>query len=508
MSIDDPHTLHSATDTLPRFEIRNPVTSQTIGTLPILDADALRAAAARARAAQPAWEALGVKRRALLMRAWIDALWMRDHELVAVLRRETGKTYHDAIGELFSTDVIAIYYAQHAARILRPYRGTPIFPIIQRVDVEYRAHGVVGMIAPWNYPLLNIAFELVAALVAGNAVLVKPSELTPYTALFIIDMLHRVGVPKDVVQIVPGDGTTGAALVDVVDYVHVTGSTATGRKVAMRAAERLIPYSLELGGKAPMIILRDADLDLAATATLVGALQNAGQACVAIERVYVEAPIYEQYLERLRHHAAKLKIGTGGDGYGIHVGSMEHERELLRTERQLADALAKGARLVYGGKRRPDLGPLFFEPTILADVDHTMDVMTKETFGPIIPVMHVRDGDEAVALANDSDYGLSSAIYTRDLAGGRALARRIQAGDVAINRVLINVTTAGMPSGGVKDSGIGRRNGAPGLLRFVTTHAVMTDKLVFNPPTLAVLDPITRLGVHTMRHLRRWLPFL
>jgi acyl-CoA reductase-like NAD-dependent aldehyde dehydrogenase len=497
----------SSTETLPRFAIKNPVTGNTIGTLPIFDVAALHEAAARARATQPAWEALGVKRRALLMRAWIDALWAHDKKLVAILRRETGKTYHDAIGELFSADVIAIYYAQNAARILRPYRGTPIFPIIQRVDVEYRAHGVVGMIAPWNYPLLNIAFELIAALVAGNAVLVKPSELTPYTALFIIEMFHRVGVPQEIVQVVTGDATTGAALVDVVNYVHVTGSTATGRKVAVRAAERLIPYSLELGGKAPLIVLKDADLDLAATAALVGGLQNAGQACVAIERVYVEAPIYEEYLERLRHHAAKLKIGTG-DGYSIHVGSMEHERELLRAEKQLAAALAKGARLVCGGKRRPDLGPLFFEPTILADVDHTMEIMRDETFGPIIPVMRVRDADEAIALANDSNYGLSSAIYTRDLARGRALARRIQAGDVSINRVLINVTTAGMPSGGVKDSGIGRRNGVPGLLRFVTTHAVMTDKLVFNPPSLSVLDPITRLGAHVMRHLRRWLPFL
>jgi acyl-CoA reductase-like NAD-dependent aldehyde dehydrogenase len=379
---------------------------------------------------------------------------------------------------------------------------------MQRVDVEYRAHGVVGMIAPWNYPLLNIAFELVAALVAGNAVLVKPSELTPCTALFIIDMMHRVGIPKDVVQVVTGDGSTGAALVDVVDYVHVTGSTATGRKVAVRAAERLIPYSLELGGKDPMIVLCDSDLDLAATAALVGGLQNSGQACVAVERVYVEAPIYEPFLDRLRHHADHLILGSTGETYAAHVGSMEHERELLRTERQLTDALAKGARLVSGGKRRPDLGPLFFEPTILADVDHSMDVMREETFGPLIPVMRVKDADEAVALANDSRYGLSSAIYTRDLTRGRALARRIQAGDVALNRVLVNVATAGMPSGGVKESGIGRRNGEEGLLRFVRTHAIMTDKLWFNPPTLTVLTPITRLSVHIMRHLRRWLPFL
>lgn len=496
-----------ATSTLPQFEIRSPLNGATIGTLPVYDAAALQAAAARARVAQPAWEALGVQRRAALLRAWIDALWLRKDDLLRGLRRETGKTYGDAMAELLATDVIAIYYAQRAAHILRPRRGTPIFPILQRVDIEYQAFGVVGMIAPWNYPLLNISFELIPALIAGNAVLVKPSELTPYTALFIVEMLHRVGVPREVAQVVTGDGTTGAALIDVVDYVHVTGSTATGRRVAVRAAERLIPYSLELGGKDPLIVLADSDPDLAATATLTGALQNAGQACVAIERVYVEAPVYERFLERLLYHAGRLKVGAG-DGYGVHVGSMTHERELLRTEAQIADALAKGARLLCGGKRRPDLGPLFFEPTVLADVDHTMRVMREETFGPIVPVMRARDAEDALRLANDSPYGLSAAIYTRDLLRGRALARRIRAGDVAINRVLVSIGTAGMPSGGVKESGIGRRNGEAGLLRFATTHAVLTDRLWFNPPALTLLTPLARFGLHLVRHLRRWLPFL
>jgi acyl-CoA reductase-like NAD-dependent aldehyde dehydrogenase len=489
--------------------VKNPVTSQVIGTIPNLRAEALAEAAAKARAAQPAWEALGARGRAMLISVWLDALWLHKRDLLATIRRETGKTHGNAMTELFAIDIIANYYVKRAPRILRPHSGIPIFPILQSVKVEYKAHGVVGLITPWNYPLLNVCFELIAALIAGNAVLVKPSELTPYTALFIVDLMHRVGIPQDVIQVVTGDGVTGAALVDVVDYVHVTGSTATGRKVAVRAAERLIPYSLELGGKDPLIVLQDSNLDLAATAALAGSLENAGQACVALERVYVEAPIYEDFLRRIQHHAARMRIGTGGYDYGVHMGSMTHERELLRTEQQIADAVAKGARIVYGGKRRPDLGPLFFEPTVLADVDHTMDVMREETFGPVVPVMRVADADQAVRLANDSKYGLSASIYTRNLAFGQALAARLESGDVAINRVVVNVGTAGIPSGGMKDSGIGQRNSAAGLLRFVHPHAVMTDKLWYNPPGLSLLsDPLTRFGLHIMRIARRWLPFV
>ncbi|MBE0690591.1 MAG: aldehyde dehydrogenase family protein [Anaerolineae bacterium] len=492
----------------PDIVVRNPITDEIVGTVPNFTPEQIAAIAERARAAQPAWEGLGVRRRAHILRAWADLLWEQRAKMMKIIRSETGKNRSGALSEIFGTDFTVTYYYHRAARILRSRRAQPLFPVFQRLTVHYRAHGLVGIIAPWNYPLLLVASELVPALIAGNAVILKPSELTPHTSLFIAELMHRVGVPQEILHVVTGDGTAGAAVIDVVDYIHVTGSTATGRKVAVRAAERLIPYSLELGSKDPLIILRDSNLDLAATGALKGALENAGQACVSTERVYVEDAIYEPFVERVRHHAKKIRVGPG-DGMNIHTGSLTHERELVRVERHLDEAVAKGAKIILGGKRRPDLGPLFFEPTVIVDVDHTMALMKEETFGPILPIMRVQDADEAIRLANDSAFGLSGSIYTRDLKRGEQLARRIRTGDVGINRTgLVTIGTPGLPSGGEKDSGIGRRNGEVGLLRFVKSQSVLTDKLIYNPAQIEFLDPLTLVGVHAIRILRRWLPFI
>jgi len=296
-----------------------------------------------------------------------------------------------------------------------------------------------------------------------------------------------------------------------VDIIHLTGSTATGRKVAQRAAERMIPYSLELGGKDPLIVLNDADLESAVMGTLRSALENAGQACISIERVYVETGIYEAYLERALETVRQYAVGAG-DGNLVCMGCMTNERELLRTEDHIRDAVEKGALVLYGGKRRPDLGALFFEPTILVDVDHSMKVMTDETFGPLVPIMRVRDADEAVRLANDSEYGLSASIYTSDLRRGEQLARRIHAGDVAINRPQMVIGTPSLPMGGVKASGIGRRGGPEGLLRFVQTQSILVDTLfdtkIGAKPALTFTDPVTSSGFKVMRALRRIVPFL
>ncbi|MCC6614639.1 MAG: aldehyde dehydrogenase family protein [Anaerolineae bacterium] len=492
----------------PGIVVRNPVTGDTVGTVPNFTLEQITAAAERARTAQPAWEALGVRKRVHLLRAWADLLWEKRAEMIKTDRAETGKNKSGALSEIFGTDFITSYYFHRAEHILRPRRAQPLFPVFQRLTVHYHAHGLVGIIAPWNYPLLLVTTELIPALIAGNAVLVKPSELTPHTSLFLVELMHKVGIPQDVVQVITGDGAAGAGVIDVVDYIHVTGSTATGRKVAVRAAERLIPYSLELGSKDPLIILRDSNLDLAATGALKGAFENAGQVCVSTERVYVEDAIYEPFLERVRHYAKKINIGPG-DGMNINVGSMTSERELARVERQLDEAVARGARIIVGGKRRPDLGPLFFEPTVIVDVDHSMSLMTEETFGPVLPIMRVKDADEAIRLANDSEFGLSGGIYTRDLKRGEQLARRIKTGDVGINRTgLVTIGTPGLPSGGEKHSGIGRRNGEEGLLRFVKSQSILTDNLIYNPARVDFIDPLTMLGVQTIRILRRWLPFI
>jgi aldehyde dehydrogenase (NAD+)/succinate-semialdehyde dehydrogenase/glutarate-semialdehyde dehydrogenase len=304
-----------------------------------------------------------------------------------------------------------------------------------------------------------------------------------------------------------GDGRTGRALVDQVDYVAFTGSTAVGREVGKRAAERLIPHSLELGGKDPLIVMADADIEQAASGVLRGALENAGQVCVSTERVYVEEPIYDQFVERLRHWAEKLTVGNEG-GFEVHVGSMTSEREMLRAENHIKNAVEKGAAVIYGGDRRPDLGPYFLEPTILVNVDHTMDIMQEETFGPLIPIMRVRDVDEALRLANDSEYGLSGAIFTRDLKRGEALATRIDSGDVSINRPQFVAGTPSLPWGGQKNSGIGRRGGPEGLMRFVAPQSILTDSLRGSLPALGHIDPITLRLILLLRRIRRYVSFI
>lgn len=490
-----------------QITVKNPITGEAIGTLLVMERAEVEAAVNRARAAQPGWEQTPVRTRAKLLQAWTDAIWNDRDQVMAMIRRETGKSLSSAFVEVAALDNIANHYAQQGAKILRRQKRRALFPVVQRARVYYHPYGVAGFITPWNYPHLNALGDLVAALVAGNTVVLKPSEITPYTALYDVEMMYKVGIPRDVVQVVTGDGTTGAALVDYVDHISVTGSTATGRKVAQRAAERMIPYSLELGGKDPLIVLNDANLDAAAVGTLRSALENAGQACVSVERVYVEAGIYGAFVTRIVEMSEQITLGAADD-LAVCMGCMTNEREIARTEEHIRDAVEKGARVLYGGKRRPDLGALFFEPTILVDVDHTMRVMTEETFGPVVPIMRVRDADEAIRMANDSEYGLSASIYTRDLKRGEQLARRIEAGDVGINRPLMVFGTPALPMGGVKNSGVGRRNGTEGLLRYVRTQSILVDTLIGPPPSLTFTDPVTITAFKAMRAIRRIVPFI
>jgi len=489
------------------IRVKNPVDGAVIGSVPHCTPDEVREAVARARAAQPGWEARGSRGRARVLEVWAEELWRSRESLIRPIRCETGKNEAGALLEIIVLDTVLDYYAHHAPRLLRPQKRRTLFPIVQYARVYYKSYGVVGFITPWNYPYLNAFLDAVPALVAGNTIVLKPSEITPFSALHAVEIAHRVGIPRDVIQVVTGDGGTGAALVEVVDYVAVTGSTATGRTGAQQAAARLIPCSLELGGKDPLIVLEDADLDLAATTTLQGALENAGQVCVSVERVYVVESIYDRFVEHLTRYAAQMTLGAD-DGLHVHVGSMTNEREVARCEQQIADAVAKGARVIAGGKRRPDLGPLFFEPTILVDVDHTMDLMHDETFGPLIPVMRIRSAEEGVRLANDSHYGLSSGILTRNLKRGEQLARQIQAGDTSVNKVQFVIGTPTLPSGGVKDSGIGRRNGPEGRLRCGHTQSVLVARQWIARPILTQRDPVLFRLLKVQRALRRWVPFL
>jgi acyl-CoA reductase-like NAD-dependent aldehyde dehydrogenase len=489
------------------IRIKNPITGEDVGSVPNSAPEDVRAAADRARAIQPYWQERGALGRARFLRLWGEELWRSRDALIHVIRQETGKNETSALLEVIVLDIVIDYYAARAPQFLRPQKRRTLFPLAQYARVYFEPYGVAGFITPWNYPYLNGLMDAVAALAAGNTAVLKPSEITPFTALRAVEIAYRAGIPRDVLQVVTGDGSAGAALVDVVDFISVTGSVATGRKVAQRAGERLIPCSLELGGKDALIILDDVDVETAALGVIQGSLENSGQVCIGTERVYVLDAIYDRFIERLNHHAQRLVIGAG-DGMGVHVGSMTNEREVLRCEAQIADALAKGARLLYGGQRRPDLGPLFLEPAILVDVDHTMAIMQDETFGPLIPVMRVSSAEEAVRLANDSRYGLSSAIFASDLKRAERLASRLQAGDTSINRTQFVIGTPSLPMGGRKESGIGRRGGPEGLMRFVTPHAVLVDRQWVKPSTLTLLDPFLYRALLTLRVLRRYLPFL
>lgn len=492
-----------------KISVMNPATGELVGEVDITSPDNVRAAVQRARTAQYQWGKLGVSERVRILRRFGDLLWARRDDIIQVIRAENGKTESGALLEAIGIDMTLTWLLHNAPRILHPQRRRAMFPIIEYGRVYFKPYGVVGFITPWNYPLLLVFLDVLPALAAGNAAVIKPSEITPFTTLRVVELMYEAGIPKDLVQVVTGAGQTGAALVDEVDYVHLTGSVETGRKVAAQAAKRMIPCSLELGGKAPMIVLQDADLDLAASSLIAGGLLNAGQECVSIERVYVEAPVHDDFVERVLHYLGMLKMGPEA-GRDVHLSTMTNERELLRVEAQVADALAKGAKLLAGGQRRPDLGPYFYEPTILTDTDHTMDVMTKETFGPVIPIMRVRDADEAVRLANDSSVGLSSAIFTRDLARGERLATQLNTGDVSVNRTAaIVIGSPAFPwGGGHGESGTGRRGGPEGLLRFVKTQSVLLDHRWERRADITYASSFLLFNINIMRTLRRWIPFL
>jgi aldehyde dehydrogenase (NAD+)/succinate-semialdehyde dehydrogenase/glutarate-semialdehyde dehydrogenase len=501
------HTPFTEVPTREQILVRNPVTDEVFGHIEPMTAEQVQAAIARVRAAQPAWAARSVKERGALLLKWADLLWENQTTAIQHIRDATGKFEFGAWAEVGVIDSITNYYVHHAPRWLAPQTRRSMLPLKHQARVYYKPWGVAGFITPWNYPLLNAIQDMIPALLAGNTVVLKPSEVTPYVASYAVDLMHQVGIPQEVVQIVNGAASTGSALVDAVDYIAFTGSTATGRKIAARAAERLIGCSLELGGKDPLIVLADADLDLAATGTLAGALENAGQVCISTERVYVEAPIYDAFVAKITEYAKQVVVSPAA-GMEIHMGSLTNDREVERAEAHIADAVAKGAKVVFGGKRRPDLGPRFFEPTILTGVDHSMKVMTEETFGPLVPIMKVRDAEEAIRLANDNEYGLSAAIFTADLRRGEQLATRIDSGDVNINTTQWTFGTPTLPMGGVKNSGMGRRNGPEGLMRFVRPQSVLVDNQLLTKPQLSLYSPFNIRVAMLLRRLRRWVPLL
>jgi acyl-CoA reductase-like NAD-dependent aldehyde dehydrogenase len=459
------------------IEVRCPADGRVVGTVPNQTAAEVRAAADALRAAQPAWDALGPDGRAVHLRNWRDWLLDNERRLAELVQAETGKAWTDAALEpTFAPDIIN-FLCKHAPEYLASRKVAPSGPAgaTKRSKVVYRPYQLVGMIMPWNGPLAMPMLDAIGALLAGCSVLTKPSEFTPIAWREAAAGWAEAGGPP-VLGYVSGDGTTGAAVVDIVDMVMFTGSARTGRRIAARCGERLIPCSLELGGKDAMIVLSDADVDRAAAAAAWGSMLNAGQACISVERVYVEAPVYDEFVAKVTPRVAALKVGMDAPGeFRAEVGAIATAAQLDIISAHVEDAVAKGARALTGGKRE---GHQFFQPTVLVDVDHSMDCMRQETFGPTLPVMKVANEEEAIRLANDSVYGLSASVFTRDPERGERVAARLQAGSVNINNVLSNLFQLGLPMGGWKESGLGARlGGANALLKFCHPQAIVAERV-------------------------------
>lgn len=456
----------------------NPATGEVLRELECSDERQVRAAVVRAHAAQLPWAQVGVQKRIAVLREFQRRLHEKKSEIAEAITREAGKP----VAEALTTEVLVVldaarFLIDNAYRLLldEPVPHGNLATKLKSGRLVREPYGVVGIISPWNYPFSIPATETLAALIAGNAVVLKPSEFTSVIALELESLLHAAGVPRDIFQVVVGDGATGAALIrSQIDKLVFTGSVATGKRIAAGAAERLLPVVLELGGKDPMLVLDDADVDVASSGAVWGAFMNAGQTCLSVERSYVHRSRYDEFLRACVEKTKKLRVGHGLD-QETDVGPMIHERQLRIVESHVEDAVARGARVLAGGSRLPELGKNFYKPTVLADVTHEMRIMREETFGPVLPVMAFDSDEEAAQLANDSEYGLAASVWTRDRARGERLARHIQAGTVMVNDVVACFGISEAPHGGVKSSGVGRTHGRFGLEEMVRLKYLDSD---------------------------------
>ena len=489
--------------------VRAPFTGAVVALLPDGREADVELAVSRARGAQPAWAARSFAERAQVFLRFHDLLLARQNEVLDLIQIETGKARRHAFEEVLDTAIVCRHYAWQAERLLRPRRRRGALPALTRTLELRPPAGVVGFIVPWNYPLNLAITDAAPALMAGNTAVLKPDHQTSLTALWAVDLLREAGLPEDVFQVVTGDGRRlGPVLGERVDYLMFTGSTRTGKLVARQAAERLIGCSLELGGKNAMLVLRDADLDRAAEGAVRGCFVGSGQVCVSTERIYVHESVFDEFLRRFVERTRNLRIGAALD-YSIEMGSLTSEAQLAAVEDHMRDALEKGAVVAAGGRRRPDLGPLFYEPTILTNVREDMQVYAEETFGPVVSVYPFAAEAEAVERANASRYGLNASIWTRDTGRGARLARLIRAGSVNVNEAYAATwASVDSPIGGMKESGLGPRHGAEGILKFTQSQTVAVQRLLpIAPP--AWMDPATHARLMTqLLKLLRWIRIL
>ncbi len=493
----------SARGTDGTIEVVEPATGRTMGAVPAAGADDVRAAYDQARAHQQAWARRPAAERAEVAGRLADLMLSRRDEGLDLIQRETGKARLHAFEELLEGVLSSQYYHRHAASLLQPRRVEGTFPVLTQAVELAHPRGVIGLISPWNYPLA-LSMDAIPALVAGNAVVHKADSQTPYSALWVRSLMVEAGLPPEVWQIVVGDpDEIGDPLVEGADYLAFTGSTEVGLSLSKQCGERLIGCSLELGGKNPMLVLADADLELAATAAIRACFGNAGQLCVGIERLLVDASVYPEFTEKLLARVAGLRLGFGL-GYDHDVGSLTSKSQLDRIVGVVERARGEGATVLAGGRARPELGPFFFEPTVLADLPEGASVDAEESFGPVVSVRPVRSVEEAVRLANDTEYGLNAAVFSRDSRLAHEVAARLDCGTVSINEgYAAAYGSQGGSMGGRKMSGLGRRHGPTGLLRFTEAQTIASQHLVgFDPPGPVSAAGYTKLISGALRVLR------
>jgi succinate-semialdehyde dehydrogenase/glutarate-semialdehyde dehydrogenase len=471
---DTPHVLTT---------IRSPFTGAAIGTVPLCTAEDVLLAFQHARNAQRTWAQTRMSQRKAIFLRYHDLVLQHKEQLLDLIQVETGKDRLNAHDEILDVAINSRHYAHRAAKYLRPRRRKGALPFLTHTMEHHRPVGVVGIISPWNFPLVLTISDAIPALLAGNCVVLKPAHETPFTVLYAVQLLQEAGLPPDVFQVVTGRGSQlGPEIIKEADFLAFTGGTSTGQLLAAQAGERLMKSSMELGGKNPAIVLDDADLDKAVTGVLRGAFTNAGQVCIHLERVYVQSGIYDRFVPELVRRTQAMKLSAALD-FSADMGSLISQDILDKVTLHLDDALQKGATLLAGGKARPDLGPYFFEPTILADVRPEMILFAEETFGPVVSIYRFEDVEQAVQLANDSSYGLNSCVWTRNVRLGQQIASRLQTGTVNVNEALFAAwVSVDSPMGGMKTSGLGSRHGVGGLLKYTEVQTVATQSLMLIGP--------------------------
>ena len=455
-----------------------PFDGSPLPAVPASSEEDVESAFRTARRHRNSWHATPVAERARILLRFHDLVFANREQGLDIVQLETGKARGSAAEELADVLITSRYYARTAESVLAPQRRRGAIPLLTHTTVYHEPVGVVGIISPWNYPLTLAITDALAALMAGNTVVIKPDAQTMFTALWVIEQLHEAGLPEGVLTVVNGEGpVVGPMVTDRADYVMFTGSTATGRKVAARCGERLVGCSMELGGKNAMVVCPDIDVERAARIAVGASFANTGQLCISMERIYVHTDVYEQFVDAFVRRTKSLSL-KAGIGWGADVGSLISATQLQRIKEHVDDAVAGGAVVLAGGRARPDIGPYFYEPTILTDVTDRMILAFTETFGPVVSLYRVNSVDEAVARANESEYGLNASVLTGSVREGRAIAARLQSGTVNINEGYGAAwASVDAPMGGYRASGLGRRHGAEGLLKYTESKNVAVQRM-------------------------------